>query len=86
MELERLLSDKLTKSIVAFFHENQSSIDTPRGIATWVKEERPKVKKVLDKLVKVGVLTDVRVSSTTGYCYTRNKKLIDEITKILKEK
>lgn len=84
MALAKILKDKLHRDIVRFFHENQSSIDTPRGIATWVKAERPAVKKALDKLVKAGILLDHRASSTTGYSYTRDKKLIREIGAQLK--
>jgi len=86
MALGKLLKNKVCADITRFFHENQSSIDTPRGIATWVKAERPAVKKALDKLVASGVLLDHRVSSTTGYSYTRDRKLIREIGKQLKNK
>ena len=86
MALDKVLKNKLCRDITRFFHENQSSIDTPRGIATWVKEERPAVKKALDMLVAAGVLLDHRVSSTTGYSYTRDRKLIREIGKRLKNK
>jgi len=84
MTLDKLLKNKLCRDIVKFFHENQSSIDTPRGIATWVKEERGVVKKALDKLTAAGILLDHKVSSTTGYSYTRNRKIIREIGKQLK--
>jgi len=86
MAVGKLLRDKLCRDITRFFHDNQSSIDTPRGIATWVKEERAAVKKALDKLTAAGVLLDHRVSSTTGYSYTRDRKLIREIDKQLKNK
>ena len=86
MALDKLLKNKLCRDIARFFHENLSSIDTPRGIATWVKEERPAVKKALDKLVAAGVLLDHKVSSTTGYSFTRDRKLIREIGKQLKNK
>jgi predicted transcriptional regulator len=83
MDLKSLFKDKLMKDIVKFFHENQTCIDTPRGIATWVKAERSAVKKALDKLAELGILTAHRVSSTTGYSYTRDAKLIKEIGKEL---
>jgi len=84
MALSKILKNKLYRDIIKFFHENQSSIDTPRGIATWVETDRPQAKKALDKLVEAGILTAHKVSSTTGYAYTRNKKLINEIDKKLK--
>ena len=79
MDLEKILKNELYRAIIEFFHENQSSIDTPRGVATWVKEERSTVKRALDRLVQYGILIDHQVPSTTGYSYTRNKKLIKEI-------
>lgn len=84
MDLNELLKNKLYREIVEFFHENQSSVDTPRGIATWVKEERAVVKNALDQLVALGILTAHEVSSTTGYSYTQNKKITQTIEKQLK--
>ena len=71
--------------IVAFFHENQASIDTPRGVATWIGEERQKVKDALEDLVKLKILVPHRSTSTTGYSYTRDTKVIKEISKTLKK-
>ena len=86
MALDKILKNKLERAIVRFFHENQTAIDTPRGIATWVKAERPAVKAALDKLVRAGILLEDRVSSTTGYSYTGDKKLIRKIGERLKGK
>ena len=72
--------------IMKFFHENQASIDTPRGISTWVHEERSKVKQALEDLVDVKVLVAHRSTSTTGYSYTRNAKIISKIEKLLKKR
>ena len=83
MELSRLLKNKLYRDIVVFFHKNQTSIDTPRGIATWIKQERTVVKRALDKLVEIGILIDHRSSSTTGYSYTRDEKIIKDIAQQL---
>ena len=85
MCLSKLLKKELYRDIVKFFHENQASIDTPRGIATWIKAERAIVKKALDTLVKLGVLTGHNAPSMTGYSYTRNKKRIKKIGKKLKD-
>ena len=84
MHLSKLLKNKLYRDIIRFFHENQTSVDTPRGIATWVKEERAVVKDALDKFVTLGLLIAHEVSSTTGYSYTRNKKTIQTVEKQLK--
>ena len=84
MRLSELLKNKLYRDIIGFFHENQTSVDTPRGIATWIKEERAVVKDALDKLVTLGLLNAHEVSSTTGYSYTRNKKTMQTVEKQLK--
>lgn len=72
--------------IIKFFHENQSSIDTPRGVSTWVREERSKVSKALEDLVRLKILSAHRATSTTGYSYTRDPKIISKIEKLLKKK
>ncbi len=72
--------------IMKFFHENQASIDTPRGVSTWVREDRAKVKKALEELVGAKILVAHRSTSTTGYSYTRNTKIISKIEKLLKRR
>ena len=42
MDINDIFRSDMHCKIVAFFHENQGSIDTPRGVATWVGEERAK--------------------------------------------
>ena len=83
---EIIIKSELHKKIITFFHENPSSIDTPRGIATWVRGDYAKVKQVLSDLVKSGILIDHKVSSTTGYSYTRNPRAISQIRKLLNNK
>lgn len=85
MDLNRLLKSERHLKILAFFHENQASIDTPRGVATWIGDERPKVKRALEDLVKLDILVADRTTSTTGYSYTRDAKLISKIGKLLKQ-
>jgi len=82
---EKTLSE-LHLKIIKFFHENQASIDTPRGVSTWVHEERLKVGKALEDLVKLKILTAHRATSTTGYSYTRDSKIISKIEKLLKKR
>lgn len=85
MQLKKLINRSgLHKDIISFFIENQASIDTPRGISTWVKHDRSKVKKVLDGLVESGVLIAHKATSTTGYSFTRNRRIISQIKKALK--
>lgn len=81
-----VLQSELHLKIIKFFHENQASIDTPRGVSTWVREDRNKVKQALEDLVKLKILTAHRTTSTTGYSYTRNAKIISKIEKLLKKR
>ena len=83
MDLNSVLKSDIHFNIVKFFHENQASIDTPRGIATWVNEDRTKVKNALEDLVRLRVLVAHRAPSTTGYGYTRDVRIISKIEKIL---
>ena len=86
VNLTNAFKSDIHRKIISFFHENQSSIDTPRGIATWISEDRAKVKKALEDLVELGVLIANRSTSTTGYSYTTDKKIISKIEKLLKVK
>lgn len=83
MDKKKIFDSPLHLKIIKFFHENQSSIDTPRGIATWIGEDRAKVKSALEDLVKGKILIADRTASTTGYGYTRDTALISKIAKIL---
>lgn len=85
MDINKILGSEIHLKIVRFFHENQSSIDTPRGIATWIGDDRIKVKAALEDLVAAKILVAHRATSTTGYSYTREDKLISKITRILKK-
>ncbi|MFA5143127.1 MAG: hypothetical protein WC522_03000 [Candidatus Omnitrophota bacterium] len=84
MDINKLFRSEIHLKIIKFFHENQASIDTPRGVATWVGEERSKVKNALEDLVKAGILAAHRATSTTGYSYTNDDKLISKVRKLLK--
>lgn len=85
MQLDDVFKSPIHRKIVAFFHENQTSVDTPRGISTWINEERSAVVRTLEDLVKLKILVADRASSTTGYSYTRDNKLIARIAKLLKK-
>ncbi|MDD5421932.1 MAG: hypothetical protein WC592_03550 [Candidatus Omnitrophota bacterium] len=86
MDIDKIAKSETHVKIIRFFHENQASIDTPRGVATWVGGERAKVKDALEDLVKSNILVAHRATSTTGYSYTRDSKLISQIEKLLKKK
>lgn len=83
MDINKAFESDVHRKIISFFNENQASIDTPRGIATWIGEERSKVKTALEDLVKLKILVAHRATSTTGYSYTRDPKLISKISKLL---
>jgi len=85
MDLNKALAPGIRLKIVKFFHENQASIDTPRGVAAWIGEDRSKVKKALEDLTSFDILVAHRSTSTTGYSYTRDAKLISKIGKLLKK-
>lgn len=80
---KKIIKDRLTKDILAFFHMNQGSIDTVSGVSAWVQEDKKKVKDALDSLVGLGILEEDSTGSTKGYCYTRNKHLMKMIEKII---
>ena len=86
ININNVFQSELHVKIIKFFHENQASIDTPRGVSTWVREERLKVGKALEDLVKLKILTAHRATSTTGYSYTRDNKIISKIENLLKKR
>ncbi|MDD5428786.1 MAG: hypothetical protein PHI58_06115 [Candidatus Omnitrophica bacterium] len=85
MDIAKIFRSDIHLKIIKFFHENQASIDTPRGVATWIGGERAKVKNALEDLVKADILVAHRATSTTGYSYTSDDKLISKIAKLLKK-
>ena len=86
MDIDKIFRSEINVKVINFFHENQASIDTPRGVATWIGEERSKVKIALEDLVKAKILVAHRTSSTTGYSYSSDGKLISRIGKLLKNR
>ena len=85
-DTDKIFRSELHLKVLKFFHENQASIDTPRGVSTWIHEDRTKVKKALEELVGMKILVAHRSTSTTGYSYTRNLKIISKIEKLLKKR
>jgi hypothetical protein len=83
-KIEKILKNKLGRDIITFFYQNQSSIDTVGGVSAWVHNERGKVKKVLDDLVKLGVLEEESIGPTKGYCYTRKVKVMKIVRELMK--
>ena len=85
MGINKAVKSEIHLKVLRFFHENQASIDTPRGVATWVGEDRAKVKKALEDLVLLDILVAHRATSTTGYSYTRDAKIISSVENFLKK-
>ena len=84
IDITKIFKSPMYTKIVSFFHENQASIDTPRGVATWTGYKKEDVKKALAELARLGVLNAHPASSTTGYSYTHDKSIIEIIDKKLK--
>jgi predicted transcriptional regulator len=81
--LKNILKDSLASDILKFFFENQSSIDTARGISAWIHRTREEVIPVLEQLASAGVLEKDSTGSTNGYCYTRKKEIMDIVTRLM---
>lgn len=85
MHLENVLKKEVYRKVLRFFHENPTSIDTARGVATWTNQDIKKVRGALKKLSNLGLLVAHKVSSTIGYSYTRDKKKISKIGRLLEK-
>jgi len=84
MDLRDLINkSRLHRDIVSFFNDNPAAIDTPRGIATWVRGDNSKVEYVLEDLVTSGIVIADRTPSTVGYSYTSDPKIIAKVKHIL---
>jgi len=86
VDLNSALKSAIHRNIIRFFHENQASVDTSRGIAAWIREDKATVKKALEDLVRLKVLEAHRSATMTGYGYTTDSKLISKLAKELKKK
>ena len=72
----KILKSGIYQSILGFFLENEGSVDTPRGIATWIGEGLIKVRVALEELAEMNCLKAHRTSSTIGYsCMLSVKEL-----------
>jgi hypothetical protein len=81
--IKKICESPLNLKIISFFRENPSAMDTSRGIAGWLNHPHEEVKKVLDYLVAQKILIVHRTGATTAYAYTQDKKIIEEIEKVL---
>ena len=85
MRLKKFFNSDLHRRIIIFFHENRTSIDTPRGIAAWTGYSREEAKSALSELKRAGILNSISTPSTSGYSYTQDPKIINQIEKLTKK-
>ena len=85
MSLKKIFKSDIHKKIIIFFHQNPSSVDTPRGVATWVNYDRRKVNTALKDLAKHKILNAHESESITGYSYTSDKKIMKQIDDFIRQ-
>ena len=76
MRADRSVFSDIHREIIKFFQENPTCIDTAKGISVWINQDMIKVRKALTDLVRHNILIAHKVTSTTGYSYTQDKKII----------
>jgi hypothetical protein len=86
MKLEKYLKSKLNREIIRFFLENPSSIDTPRGIATWINENVGKTEAALKELAEAKILVPHGSKATSAYGYTTDSRMMAKIKTCLRKK
>ncbi|MFH1790990.1 MAG: hypothetical protein ABH885_03275 [Candidatus Omnitrophota bacterium] len=83
MDLRGLVDKSDThRKILKFFFENPACVDTPRGVATWVRCDRHKAEQVLDELAGMGLLIAHKTSSTSGYSLARSRSVVSAMRKV----
>lgn len=84
-DLKRILKDKLTREVLTFFYQNQSSVDSAGGVSAWVSDDRERVQSALDRMVELGVVEKDSMGSTNGYCYTRDEKIMKVVKSLMQD-
>ncbi|MDD5680872.1 MAG: hypothetical protein PHI59_06505 [Candidatus Omnitrophica bacterium] len=84
--MQKYLDVEINRKIVRFFLENPSSIDTSRGIATWINEDAAKTESALHDLAKAKILVLHQTALTSAYACTPDKKTISKIRLHLERK
>lgn len=82
--VKHLFKDEVSKKILLFFNENPNSIDTAKGISAWIGCDFDTVQKMLNKLVKEGVLLNHKTASTNAYSYTTQRDVVKTIERYIK--
>ena len=71
-----LNADPLSEQIVLFLLENETAMDTARGIANWwVRRDELAVQATLDRLIACGVVTPHTFTSGILYGLTKNQEI-----------
>lgn len=86
MKPVKYLRPGINRKVIRFFLENPSSIDTPRGIATWINEKRGETEAALRELAKAGVLITHGAGSASAYGYTNDRRLAAKVRKSMRRK
>ena len=84
MKLDKYLEQKINRKIIKFFLENPSSIDTSRGIATWINEDVDRTEKALKELVDNKILVLHGTDATSAYACTTDSHIISRLKICLK--
>lgn len=82
---KEILKSNIHRKILLFFIENQGSIDTAKGVSTWINENIQTVRIALEDLVTIGLLKAHRTASTIGYSCPLNKQKLARIASQLKK-
>lgn len=85
MNIDRIMNSTTRRKIIAFFHENPSTVDTCDGIAKWIGEDVGKVRKSLKELVGFNILV-AHDGIAIGYGYTQDNDMLFRIGIFLKKK
>ncbi len=85
MNIKELLKSELHYKILKFFKENPSSLETIKGITSWIGENKHKVKEAVDEIEKHNFLIKHESDDVTGYGLTYDEKLIKKLDKYLKK-
>jgi len=81
---DKYLKPKISRRIIKFFIDNPSSIDTPRGIATWINANVDETEKTLKKLTKAKILVSHGAGTTSAYGFTADANIVSAIKAAIK--
>ncbi len=79
MDLEKIINQKLHKTVIAFFFEHPSAIETEEGISLWTGLPREKLKRVLGSLARSRILIADTTSSPKNYAFTHDAQIIKKL-------